>query len=161
MSDIEVSFHLVAPADEVFAVLIRPQPLANWWRDLCDLHQIRPARDADGRGTTWRAKFRGGPTGRLVEIEAVDVAPGTSVTWALRGDLSGVIAWEVQPIGSITSVRAVWSVSGGGITLLRARRDIAVLRRAGEGLARHLRAGPVEQPTFRGRRGRTVSAQVR
>jgi len=138
---------LAAPRDDVFAALHDSERWPEWWRGVERVEKLEDG-DEEGRGSlgryTWRSvlPYRLGFDMRITVVERPHRMEGEAV-----GELSGTGRWRLYEEAGTTAVLYEWDVetTRAWMNLLApVARPIfkwnhdRVMRRGGEGLARHL-----------------------
>jgi uncharacterized protein YndB with AHSA1/START domain len=136
-----------APPEKVWAVLGEAEQYPSWWPGVENV-EVRQRGAPDGTGKRVRLTLRSTLPYRLrFDTVARELREPNRITFDALGDLTGTGRWELHADGGVTTATHVWDVTTTK-TWMRLLDPFlrpafvwnhhVVMRRGGEGLARHL-----------------------
>jgi hypothetical protein len=137
-----------APPQDVWNAIYHPERWPEWWKGVQSVEKLREG-DGDGVGSVYRHRWKSMlPYTVGFDIETIRVEPRTLIEGRAEGGLAGIGRWRFFH-GDATVVTYEWIVRttkpwmNALAPLARPvfewNHDV-VMRRGGEGLARHLGA---------------------
>lgn len=132
------TFEVAAPPDEVFELVVRPEPWLATWGDLVEVDRRRPP-GRDGAGGALAGAVRA-PLGYRVggRIDVVEARRPSHVHMQVTGTIAGTGTWALEPTDAGTAVALDWCVRPVA-TWLRVLTPMArpVLEAGHEAVVRH------------------------
>ncbi|MGZ5028020.1 MAG: SRPBCC family protein [Methylobacter sp.] len=142
-------WHLDAPIERVWDVLISAEEWPNWWRFVEEVVEIKKG-DAQGldsvRRFTWTSRL---PYRLCFEVQVKALEKPRWLEGVASGDLNGTGSWRLESLGNSTRVTYLWTVSTEKAWMNLLAPILApvftwnhdqVMHEGGKGMARHLGA---------------------
>lgn len=140
-------WHLDAPIEQVWNVLIATEAWSKWWHFVKEVVEINGG-DAQGlnsvRRFTWTTRL---PYRLCFEVRVKMLEKPHRIEGIASGDLNGTGSWKLDDLGDSTRVTYVWKVSTQKawmnflapiLTPIFIWNHNQVMQEGGKGMARHL-----------------------
>ena len=101
MATIEKSTVIAAPGEQIFTFISEPTNLPEIWPSLVEVHDVTPAANG-GSDFKWTYKMAG------IRLEgastSVEFTPPSGLSVAIKGGISSITTWSLEPDGDGTRV---------------------------------------------------------
>lgn len=104
------TFEVGAPPEDVFDLVVEPEPWLDHWGDVVEVDRRRPA-GPDGTGSSVAGSVRA-PWGYRIggRIDVVSAERPERVEMEVTGTIRGSGLWHLRPTTDGTAVRFTWTV---------------------------------------------------